>query len=65
MAEEKLDKVILRGSFADGFCIEVSHLGDNLFLDGYCAYGRKFDRIMLTDQEALALGKFIQQHVSV
>jgi len=65
MEKEKLDKLVLGGSFESGLCVEVSHSGDTLFLQGYCAHRRKFDRILLTDQEAKALAKFIQQFVKV
>lgn len=65
MEEEKLDKLVLGGSFESGLCVEVSHDGDTLFLQGYCAYRRKFDRIILTDQEAKALAAFIHKFVKV
>ncbi|MGD0857022.1 MAG: hypothetical protein ABSA18_14665 [Dehalococcoidia bacterium] len=65
MEEEKLDKLVLGGSFESGLCVEVSHSEGTLFLQGYCAHRRKFDRILLTDQEAKSLAKFIQQFVKV
>ena len=34
MEEEKLDKLVLGGSFESGLCVEVSHDGDTLFLAG-------------------------------
>jgi hypothetical protein len=63
MEKEKLDKLVLGGSFESGLCVEVSHDGDTLFLQGYCAYRRMFDRIILTYQEAKSLAAFIQQFV--